>query len=69
MAQHFHSTDTVNGEKHYHATVADLTLYLAATGEDGVNVTNCYDPKCVEVEDDEEWGPDSAQELLERGPR
>lgn len=46
--QHYHSLDTVNGERHTHETIDDLTLYMKATGEDGIKTTNCYDPKCLQ---------------------
>jgi hypothetical protein len=48
---HYHSFDPVNGERHVHPTIRDLELYLKATGED-VRTKNCYDPKCLEEDDD-----------------
>lgn len=52
MSQHYHSVDTVNGERHYHADITALTLYMQATGEGGIKTTNCYDPSCADDEPD-----------------
>lgn len=48
MRQHYHSLDTVNGERHVHETIFDLDTYMLAVGEEGIKTTNCYDPKCLE---------------------
>ena len=48
-AQHYHSLDSANGERHVHETIFDLDLYMKATGEDGIQTRNCYDPKCLEA--------------------
>jgi hypothetical protein len=50
QSMHYHTTDRVGGYRHVHASLAELESYLKATGREMMDVTNCYDPRCLEEE-------------------
>ena len=50
-AHHYHTTDTVNGQKHLIRSPKELKAYRAATGNYGILVRDCYDPWCLDQEE------------------